>query len=239
MLSISEHGAYIGSFYTWLRFCYYGNKICHNKGILKHLFISNVRAVNVALVLVSLYFSINLHFAKLKFVKLIADGIESNPGLDHSKRYNRSLLEDTYKGGVKFSKTAGFHCIYNSFSAICFSVIKIVSLWKSNDINSIADQNHLSSLAITKRFTVDDLRSFVIIMEHVVQTQMVLLSDIFNHHKDLTSSEIGNGAIFCFARYSFAFIWNKKSTFLFYIHRCIIEGQHVSRRRLFCQSFVL
>ena len=25
---------------------------------------------------------------------------------------------------------------------------------------------------------------------------MVLLSDIFNHHKDLTSNEIGNGAIF-------------------------------------------
>ena len=101
-------------------------------------------------------------------MKLIADGIESNPGLDHSKHYNRSVLEDTYKGGVKFSETTGFQCIYNSFSAICFSVIKIVSLWKSNDMNSIADQNHLSSLAVTKPFTVDDLCSFVIIKEHVV-----------------------------------------------------------------------
>ena len=172
-------------------------------------------------------------------MKLIADGIESNPGLDHSKHYNRSVLNDTYKGGVKFSGTAGFQCIYNSFSAICFSVIKIVSLWRSNDINFIADQSHLSSLAVTKPFTVDDLRSFVIIKEHVVQTQMVLLSEIFNHHKDLTSSEIGNGAIFCFARYNFASIWNKNSTFLFYIHGCIIEGQHVSKRRLFCQIFVL
>ena len=50
MLSISEHGAYIGSFYTRLRFCYCGNKICYNKGVLKHLFSSNVRTVNVALV---------------------------------------------------------------------------------------------------------------------------------------------------------------------------------------------
>ena len=113
MLSISGHGAYIGSFYTWLRFCYYGNKICHNKRVPKHLFSSNVRTVNVALVLVSLYFYVNLHFAKLKFVKLIADGIESNPGPDHSKHYNRSIFEDTCKRGVKFSETAGFQCIYN------------------------------------------------------------------------------------------------------------------------------
>ena len=108
---------------------------------------------------------VNLHFAKFKFLKLIPDGIESNPGPDHSKHYNRSVLNDTYKGGVKFSGTAGFQCIYNSFSAICFSVIKIVSLWKSNDINFIADQSHLSSLAGTGPFTVDDLSSFMFIKE--------------------------------------------------------------------------
>ena len=170
-------------------------------------------------------------------MKLIAYGIESNPGLDHSKHYNRSVLNDTYKGGVNFSETAGFQCIYNSFSAICFSVIKIVSLWRSNDINFIADQSHLSSLAVTKSFTVDDLHSFVVIKEHVVQTQMVLPSDIVNHHKDLTSSEISDGVIFCFARYSFAFIWNKKSIFRFDIHGCIIEGQHVSNEEAFLSEF--
>ena len=52
-------------------------------------------------------------------------------------------------------------------------------------------------------FTVDDLSSFVVIKEHVVQAQMVLhssglykSSNFFNHHKDLTSSEIGDDAIF-------------------------------------------
>ena len=134
---------------------------------------------------------------------------------------------------------AGFQCIYNSFSAICFSVITIVSLWRSNDINFIADQSHLSSLAVTKPFTVDDLRSFVVIKEHVVQTQMVLPSDIFNHHKDLTSSEIGDGVIFCFARYSFAFILNKKFIFLFDIHGSIIEGQHVSSEEAFLSKSTL
>ena len=120
-----------------------------------------------------------------------------------------------------------------------FLVIKIVSLWRSSDINFIADQSHLSSLAVTKPFTVDDLRSFVVIKEHVVETQMVLPSDIFNHHKDLTSSEIEDGVIFCFARYSFTFTWNKKSIFLFDIHGCIIEGQHVSNEETSCQSFAL
>ena len=66
---------------------------------------------------------------------------------------------------------------------------------------------------------------------------MVLLSDIFNHHKDMTSSEIGDDAVFCFARYSFAFIWNKKSIFLFDIHGCIIEGQHVSNEEAFLSEF--
>ena len=65
--------------------------------------------MKIVLVLVSLYFFVNLYFAKFKFVKLIADGIESNPGPDHSKHYNRSVLHDTYQGVVKFSETAGFH----------------------------------------------------------------------------------------------------------------------------------
>ena len=195
MLSIAEHGACICRFYTRLRFCYYGKKIWYNKEIQKHLFRSSyVRTVNIVLDLVSLYFFVNLHFAKFKFVKLIADGIERNPGPDHSKHYNRSVLHYTYQGGVKFSETAGFQCICNSFFAICFSLIKKVSLWKSNDINFIADQSHLSSLVGTEPFTVDDLCSFVVIKEHVVLTQMVLhysglykSSDFFNHHKNLTS----------------------------------------------------
>ena len=66
---------------------------------------------------------------------------------------------------------------------------------------------------------------------------MVLLSDIFNHHKDLTSSEIGDDAFFCFARYSFAFIWNKKYIFPFDVHGCIIEGQHVWNEKTFLSEF--
>ena len=108
MLSIAGHRACIGSFYTRLRFCYYE--------ILKYLFRSSyVRTVNIVLVLVSLYFFVNLHFAEFKFVKLIADTIKSTPGQDYSKHYNRSVLDDTYQGGVKVSETAGFQCIYNSF----------------------------------------------------------------------------------------------------------------------------
>ena len=115
-----EHRACIGSFYTQLRFFYYGKKIRYNKQILQHLFSSNVRTVNIVLVLVSLYFYVNLHFAKFKFAKLIADGIESNPRLDHSKHFNRSVLHDTYQRGVKFSEKTGFQCIYNSILQYAF-----------------------------------------------------------------------------------------------------------------------
>ena len=126
-------------------------------------------------------------------------------------------------------------CIYISFFAICFSLIKKVSFWKSNDINFFADQSQLSSLAGAEPFTVDDLSSFVVIKEHVVQAQMVLhssglykSSNFFNHHKDLTSSEIGDDAIFWFVEYNFAFRWNKKFNFVFDVCGCINEGQHVS-----------
>ena len=125
-----------------------------------------------------------LDFAKFKFVKLIADGIESNSGPDHSKHCNRSVLHDTYQGGVKFCETAGFQCIYNSFFEISFSLSKKASLWKPNDLNFIADQSHLSSLAGTEPFTVDDLYSFVVVKEHVAQAQMVL------HYSGLYKSPI-------------------------------------------------
>ena len=49
-----------------------------------------------------------------------------------------------------------------------------VSLWKSSDINFIADQGYLSSLVGIEPFTVNDLSSFAVIKEHVVQAQMVL-----------------------------------------------------------------
>ena len=121
MLAIAEHKACIGSFYTRLRFCYYDKKICYSKEILTYLFrCSYIRTVNIALVLASLNFFVNLHFAKFKFVKQISDDIKSNPIPDHSKHYNRSVLYGKYQGGVKFSETAAFQCIYNSFFAICF-----------------------------------------------------------------------------------------------------------------------
>ena len=62
-------------------------------------------------------------------------------------------------------------------------------------------------------------------------------SDFFIHHKDLTSSEIGDGAIFRFAGNSFTFTWNKKSIFVFDVHGCINEGQHVSNDKAFLLEF--
>ena len=72
---------------------------------------------------------------------------------------------------------------------------------------------------------------------HTVMVLQIVSSDFFNHHKDLTSSEIGDGALFHFARYSFAFTWNKKFIFVFDALGCINEGQDVSYRKAFLLEF--
>ena len=53
----------------------------------------------------------------------------------------------------------------------------------------------------------------------------------------MTSSEVGDGAIFRFAGYSFAFIRKKKPIFVFDIHGCINEGRHVSNEKDFLLKF--
>ena len=124
------------------------------------------------------------------------------------------------------------------FFAICFSLIKKVSLWKGNPS---ADESHLSSLAEIEPFTVDGLSSFVVIKEHVVQVQIVLhysgfykSSNFFNHHKDLTSSEIADGAVFRFAGYSFSFMWNKNPSSSLMFTVVLMKVSMFEMRRLFC-----
>ena len=57
-------------------------------------------------------------------------------------------------------------------------------------------------------------------------------SDLFNnidlliHHKRLTPNEIGNGAIFTCAGFSFALIWTKKFIFVFDSHSRNSQGVH-------------
>ena len=54
------------------------------------------------------------------------------------------------------------------FLQYAFSLIKKVSLWKSNDVNFIADRSHLNSLAAAEPFSVGDLLLLVVIKGHVV-----------------------------------------------------------------------
>ena len=48
--------------------------------------------------------------------------------------------------------------------------------------------------------------------------------DLFIDHKELSSTEVGNGAIFTCAGISFALIWGRKSVFLFDSHSRNSEG---------------
>ena len=62
-------------------------------------------------------------------------------------------------------------------------------------------------------------------------------SDFLYHLKSLTSNEICDGAIFRFAGYNFAFMWNKRSVFIFNVYGCIKDGQHVSNKRALMLEF--
>ena len=85
-----------------------------------------------------------------------------------------------------------------------------------------------------KTFTVHDLPSFVVIKEHVVQTQMVLFSDIFNHHKNLTSSEIGDGTLPDIVSFSYG---TKSPSSSLIFKDVLLKVGMSEMRRLFCQIF--
>ena len=45
----------------------------------------------------------------------------------------KAVLGTFHQGNSKYGTTAGIQCTSNAFIAICFSVVKRVSIWKSFD----------------------------------------------------------------------------------------------------------
>ena len=118
-------------------------------------------------------FFVNLHFAKFKFAKPIADGIECNPDPNHSKHYNRSVLLTHIKEVYDLVRRQVFRAYIILFQIYAFHWSKF--FWKSNDINFIADQNYPSSLTGTEHFTVDDLSSFLVIHGFTISDPVLIL----------------------------------------------------------------
>ena len=68
----------------------------------------------------------NLHIAAFNFSRLVAEGIESNPGPDTalanlSAFIKKHVLASFHQGHMKFGYSAGIQCMSNAFFAICFA----------------------------------------------------------------------------------------------------------------------
>ena len=55
-------------------------------------------------------------------------------------KVRKAMLGTFHQGNPKYGTTAGIQCTSNAFIAICFSVVKRVSIWKSFDLDYILDQ---------------------------------------------------------------------------------------------------
>ena len=160
-------------------------------------------------------------FLKLSML-LIAGDIESNPGPMHT--IQKFVLGSFHQAHVKFGDTAGIQCSCNALYAICFSVIKKVSIWKQSDLDYILDHGDtvFKIIGIRCPLFMNELPNCIAIENRNVDIEMLanycgLLGEnsIFKGH---LNRDIGNGLIFTTAGYSFSLIWNKNSVYLFDSH---------------------
>ena len=118
---------------------------------------------------------------------------------------------------------------------LCFSVLKNVSTSAYFDLDYMFGQrdilmrclgNHeplaVDELPLPVKLKGCDLE--VTVLQHY--SNRFSKFDLFIDHKELSSTEVGNGAIFTCSGMSFALIWGKKSIFLFDSHSRSSEGCH-------------
>ena len=145
----------------------------------------------------------------------------------------KAVLGTFHQGNLKYGTTAGIQCRSNAFVAICFSVVKRVSIWKSFDLDYILDQGDklMKLLEARGALCIDQLPLSVDIEGFNTRSKKLMLySDLFNsvdlflHHKCLSSDEIGNGAIFTCAGTIIVLIGNTNSLFVFDSHNQDSKG---------------
>ena len=116
----------------------------------------------------------------------------------------KAVLGTFHQDNLKYGTTAGIQCTSNAFVAICFSVVKRVSIWKSFDLDYILDLGDklMKLLEARGALCIDQLPLSVDIEGFNIRAQKLMLySDLFNsvdlffRRKCLSSDEIDNGAI--------------------------------------------
>ena len=79
----------------------------------------------------------------LKFARLFMDGTEINPGPALITNFTKVTLSGTYyQGVVKYGETADNQWMCNSFFALCFSLIKSITVLNSSISFMNLDRKH-------------------------------------------------------------------------------------------------
>ena len=183
------------------------------------------------LFIVTLRWNINMAFLKLSLL-LISGDIESNPG-PPTREILKTVSGNFNQGHLKFGATAGIQCACNALYAICFSIVKKVSIWKSFDLDYILENGDetFKTVGISRAMELNELpRNLTIencsVTVEFLDNQFGLLGygNLFDGH---TSCDTGNGLIFTTCGFCFSLIWSKNCIFLFDSHSRDQNGHFV------------
>ena len=170
---------------------------------------------------------ISIDMAFLKVSLLLIDGdIESNPGPSPIvNKIQKAVLGTFHQGHSKFGNTAGIQCLCNALYAVCFSVVKKVSIWKPFDLDYILENGDetFKRLGISRSLFMSELPRNVLIENYNIEIEMLdhyygLLGkkNIFEDH--VLIQDTGNGLLLMTGGFTIALIWSKNSVFLFDSH---------------------
>ena len=247
MISLESYRAKIGSFVTKARHIqrssnFFGlnrrrsnifgdtpSYFCDNEQYATKYFLRALGVVILVLIL-----TLNLNFSVLKLLKLLTDGdVESNPG--PTFKILKVIQGSFHQGHPKFGHTAGIQCACNSVYALCWSVIKRVSVWTMSDLDYVLENGDclykslntnltLNADELPKNVTIEGCSLNVILLEN--ETGVMNTTDELNFLKISfqTKTNTGTGAIFFINGYTFALIWHKLGIFLCDSHSRNEEG---------------
>ena len=178
---------------------------------------------------------LNINLATQKLSMLLLDGdIESNPG-PVTYKIQKAILGTFHQGHSKFGSTSGIQCCCNALYAICFSLVKKVSIWKSWDLDYILENGDavFKSIGMLRALSTNELPHHIMIEDNSIEIEMLTecfgclgQSDLFENHK--INCDFSNGLIFTTGGFSFSLIWSKNSIFLFDSHSRDQTGAFVS-----------
>ena len=139
--------------------------------------------------------------------------------------------------------TAGIQCSCNALYAICFSMVKKVSVWKSYDLDYILEKGDktFKLLGISRPLFMSELPHNIMIENNVIEVDMLenyfgLLGKDNIFENNASVRETGNGLIFMTGGFTISLIWSKK-VFLFDSHSRDRNGTFTSNGNSMVLSF--